>query len=102
MFFRPSRIMPGIAFFALAGLGCSKTTPDSQYPPPVGVLPVAPLPEKSGFESKTAAPAASPAQPTAGAAKAIDGSLPASPPTALARSQKCADKQCRLGKYLPD
>jgi mannose-6-phosphate isomerase-like protein (cupin superfamily) len=102
MFFRLSRLLPSIAFLALAGLGCSKTTPDSQYPPPIGVLPVAPLPEKSGFESKTDTPAATPTQPASGAPKAIDGSLPASPPTALARSQKCADKQCRLEKYLPD
>jgi mannose-6-phosphate isomerase-like protein (cupin superfamily) len=38
----------------------------------------------------------------AGKAGSVDGSLPATPPTTLARKQSCAQKECRLATYLPD
>jgi mannose-6-phosphate isomerase-like protein (cupin superfamily) len=96
-----------IGFFALVvGVtACSKTTPDSQYPPPVGPLPVKPMPTDNPFTDEPAAgssESAGQSSSSAAPAAAISGELPAAPPTALARSHVCKDKQCKFSDFLPD
>jgi mannose-6-phosphate isomerase-like protein (cupin superfamily) len=85
---------------ALAAVACSRTTPDTQWPPPPPSdgLPYLPFPE--GSEE----PGAASPEPAAGASgpKPIDASLPDAPPAALDRSAECKDKSCELKSWLPD
>jgi len=92
-----------LAVLALAA-GCSRTAPDTQWPPPAPILPVMPIPEQ-GLDSEPADVSAPPppvASKAAGKTKAVDGSLPSAPPSALTRHHACAQKECKLGAYLPD
>jgi mannose-6-phosphate isomerase-like protein (cupin superfamily) len=97
------RFPPVLCVLTLA-VGCSRTAPDTKWPPPGPILPVAPMPE-DGFESEESedAPATPPA-PGKGSGKPtpVDGSLPATPPTLLFRHHACAQKECKLTTYLPD
>ncbi|MBK8995225.1 MAG: cupin domain-containing protein [Myxococcales bacterium] len=81
-------------------LGCSRTAPDTKWPPPgpKDGLPFIPLAEPSDEE-----PAEAPSAPAAPPESAgIDGSLPASLAMVLARSHTCKDKECKLDKIVPD
>ncbi len=89
---------------------CSRTSPDTKYPPPgpSGGLPVLPMSlaeqGEEGDDDDDAAPAThadSPA-PTAPAATAIDAALPGTPAVSLERSAACTDKMCVLKTWLPD
>lgn len=89
-----------LIFALLLGAGCSRTAPESQWPPPgpKDGLPVAPFPDKEDSEPEPTAEAApEPPKP-----EGIDGALPKAPPTALSRSHQCKDAQCRLAKLVPD
>lgn len=81
-------------------VGCSRTAPDTQWPPPgpSGGLPYAPFPEKDEAAEDESPPpkAEAPAPP------GIDGALPSAPATALSRTHACKDKQCKLDGVLPD
>ncbi|MBK7580377.1 MAG: AraC family ligand binding domain-containing protein [Myxococcales bacterium] len=81
-------------------IACSPTAPVSVWPPPGprDGLPFIPLPE----ESDEPAEQSTPTQAEPAPAVVIDGSLPAAPPAALARTHACKDKQCKLTKVLPD
>lgn len=81
-------------------LGCSRTAPDTKWPPPGpgDGLPFIPLAEPND-EQPAEAPSA-PAAPPEPAA--IDGSLPANVATVLARTHACKDKACKLDRFVPD
>lgn len=89
----------------LASVACSRTAPESQWPPPgpKAGLPYIPLPSKDedifGLEEEAEEPSAAPAKQ---GASAIDAALPDAPPTALSRKAECKDKQCVLKSWLPD
>jgi mannose-6-phosphate isomerase-like protein (cupin superfamily) len=84
---------------------CSRTAPESQWPPPGprAGLPYIPLPSNDddifGLEQESEEPATPAA--TKGPS-AIDAALPDSPMGALARKSECKDKQCVLKAWLPD
>lgn len=86
---------------ALALAGCSRTAPDTRWPPPgpAGGLPYVPLPDDADHDESTVA--ATPPMSVV-APKAIDGTLPAQPPVVLARAHACKDKQCTLQGFVPD
>lgn len=78
--------------------GCSRTAPESQWPPPgpADGLPVAPLPEK---QEEAPPPSAEPPKPAA--PSAVDAALPAAPPVPLEGAHQCKEKLCRFD-LLPD
>lgn len=84
---------------ALGGTACSRTAPESQWPPPgpKDGLPFIPLPESDEEASEPEAAATAPEAPVG-----IDGALPSAPPASLARHHKCAETLCRLPKLVPD
>ncbi len=91
---------PLVLALLLALPGCSRTTPDTQWPPPgpTGGVPVIPMPEEGLFGNAEEEP-----EPEAPKGPApIDAALPESPPSALARSAKCTEKNCQLKAFLPD
>ncbi len=101
------RSMTILGALVMTTLGCSRTAPESQWPPPGPTegLPVIPFPDEGfGEESDNGEVAETPATPTAkpGALQAVDGALPPSPPTVLSRTHTCSQKECRLTAYLPD
>ncbi|MCC6898210.1 MAG: cupin domain-containing protein [Polyangiaceae bacterium] len=92
---------PFLAFSAaLVAASCSRTAPETQWPPPgpAGGLPYVPLPDSD--DRQEPAPVATPPAPVV--PKAIDGSLPAAPPASLARAHACRDAACKLEGFVPD
>lgn len=87
-----------LTLFAVA---CSRTTPDTKWPPPgpSGGLPYPPMPEEGMFAE--AADSDEGDEAPKGPAP-IDAALPDAPPTKLARSATCDKKACTLTAFLPD
>jgi quercetin dioxygenase-like cupin family protein len=100
---------PVLLALAVAMLpACSRTWPETQYPPPgpSGGLPYTPLSLEQGEdedEPDDADDEAPPAKPAAApAATPIDAALPAAPPSVLERAASCSEKVCKLAGWLPD
>lgn len=91
----------GVVFFAAISLtACSRTAPDTKWPPPgpPGGLPYAPLPEAEDRSSETSAPPpVAKKEPTP-----IDAALASPGALGLARNHACKEKECKLARVLPD
>lgn len=87
-------------FLALSLVDCSRTSPDTKWPPPgpKDGLPFIPMAE--GEDEGTAEAPSTKSEPSKLAG--IDGSLPSAPPAVLARAHACKEKQCKLDQLLPD
>ncbi|MEZ4224372.1 MAG: cupin domain-containing protein [Polyangiaceae bacterium] len=87
---------------ALLALSCSRTTPDTQWPPPgpPDGLPYIPLPQDDMFASDEAEEPAAPSAASAGPSP-LDPALPEAPKVSLSRAAKCDGKQCELRGFLP-
>ncbi len=98
--------LPILLGVAATALSCSRTVPESEYPPPAprDGLPYIPFPEENPFlegdEPGDSAPAAD-----ASAAKrpsSVPADLPAAPSLALDRKSACSKPKCELRAWLPD
>lgn len=89
----------GLAPLLVLALACSRTVPDTQWPPPgpSDGLPTIPAKEDDEDDSEPASGDDATDQPAP-----VDGSLPRTPGVSLEREASCSAKLCRLDGWLPD
>ncbi len=89
-----------VALSALIAVGCSRTAPDTQWPPEgPGKLPYIPLPAEDDIFGDSEEPEVDAPNATDHPA-AIDAELPTPPKATLSRAATCADKKCELKGFV--
>lgn len=86
---------------------CSRTHPESVWPPVVGPIPVTPFPEDDGFGDDDFGDfedteSGGEETPEATGGPGFDSALPTTAPTDLERKAECTGKTCALSEWVPE